>query len=383
MNATSRSESIDRVGTLTRDVFERDFLASERPVILTHGLSNWKALSEWSPEYFRSTLGAKRVQMISAETGSFSYETGTIVDPLEMDFGTAVDLICNPGRKLHYICQRPMHTEFPELADDFDTPDLIPEEVIALNMWFGSSGNVTPLHFDPMNNLFCQVYGRKKFSLFDPLQTEYLYPFPDSSPMPHVSLVNIEHPDPKRFPRFALARPIEVVIHPGEVLFLPAFWWHHVRSLETSISVNFWWLPRFKQLSNPNALRFAVTSYDVERFASLRGSLAASGFSNFVDFASFAVSTHNYELAVLSAGAEVEDHIRALCRTGGIVEKAGDDLVSLESLVSQLGVTEGDRARCLEWVALISRAKAAERNIIEAEVRRMIQEVQAFTARRI
>src|SRR5690349_5471344 len=33
----------------------------------------------------------------------------------------------------------------------------------------------------------------------------------------------------------------EVTLNPGEVLFLPSRWWHHVRSLERALSVNFWW----------------------------------------------------------------------------------------------------------------------------------------------
>jgi len=53
------------------------------------------------------------------------------------------------------------------------------------------------------------------------------------------SPVDPEHPDLDAFPEFAEASVKEVVISPGEALFIPVGFWHHVRSLEVSISVSF------------------------------------------------------------------------------------------------------------------------------------------------
>ncbi len=57
----------------------------------------------------------------------------------------------------------------------------------------------------------------------------------------NVSPVDVAAPDAARFPRFADAVYCEAVLGPGEALFIPAQTWHYVRSLTTSISVNFWW----------------------------------------------------------------------------------------------------------------------------------------------
>jgi ribosomal protein L16 Arg81 hydroxylase len=57
-----------------------------------------------------------------------------------------------------------------------------------------------------------------------------------------MSPVDAEDADLRRFPRYAKAQPIEFVIEPGEILFIPAGWWHHVRALDPSISMNFFWL---------------------------------------------------------------------------------------------------------------------------------------------
>ncbi len=59
----------------------------------------------------------------------------------------------------------------------------------------------------------------------------------------NISAVNVEHPDLKKHPSFAEAKQLECILGPGDMLFIPAKFWHYVRSLSPAISVNFWyWL---------------------------------------------------------------------------------------------------------------------------------------------
>ena len=51
-----------------------------------------------------------------------------------------------------------------------------------------------------------------------------------------VENVESEYPNLLQIPTI-----YETVLYPGDVLFIPAKWWHAVRSLDTSISVNAWW----------------------------------------------------------------------------------------------------------------------------------------------
>lgn len=46
---------------------------------------------------------------------------------------------------------------------------------------------------------------------------------------------------PLRFPEFRRAHVITVDVGPGDLLFVPSRWWHQVRTLETSFSINWWW----------------------------------------------------------------------------------------------------------------------------------------------
>ena len=102
------------------------------------------------------------------------------------------------------------------------------------------------LHFDMYDNLFVQISGSKRFKIYDPQQTRNLYPYPVHHPMDTRSRVDLEHPDYDAFPRLAQAQGVELVLHPGQTLFLPAYWWHEVitepttSDTELTISVNFW-----------------------------------------------------------------------------------------------------------------------------------------------
>lgn len=109
-----------------------------------------------------------------------------------------------------------------------------------INAWFGPKGTVSPLHFDPKHNLLCQVVGSKKIILFPYTDTPYLYPH-DSSLLFNTSRVDVENPDLSLFPDFPKATKLECYLNPGDILYIPPKFWHHVRSLENSFSVSFWW----------------------------------------------------------------------------------------------------------------------------------------------
>ncbi|MES2152750.1 MAG: cupin-like domain-containing protein [Pseudomonadota bacterium] len=112
-------------------------------------------------------------------------------------------------------------------------------------IWLGN-GVITPAHFDESNNLACVVGGMRRFTLFPPGQVGNLYLGPhDFAPTPTpISMVDFSAPDLARFPRFAAALETAQVaeLAPGDALFIPALWWHHVQSVGVlNILVNYWW----------------------------------------------------------------------------------------------------------------------------------------------
>lgn len=91
------------------------------------------------------------------------------------------------------------------------------------------------LHFDQYDNLFVQISGRKRFRIFDPSQSASLYPFPVHHPLDTRSQIDLESSSwPANFSKAGHASGVEVILEAGECLFLPAYWWHEVTTLDSN-----------------------------------------------------------------------------------------------------------------------------------------------------
>ena len=112
-------------------------------------------------------------------------------------------------------------------------------------LWIGNATRVAT-HYDESSNIACVVHGRRRFTLFPPDQIANLYVGPLDHTMagPPSSMVDPEHPDLARYPRFAaaLAHAEVAELEPGDAIFVPAIWWHHVAALDPlNVLVNYWW----------------------------------------------------------------------------------------------------------------------------------------------
>jgi hypothetical protein len=120
------------------------------------------------------------------------------------------------------------------------------DPAVVPRLWLGNRMTV-PAHFDESDNMACVVAGRRRFTLFPPEQVANLYIGPlDFAPTgAAMSLVHVAEPDLARFPRFREARAAACVaeLDPGDALYIPMLWWHHVESLDPKLNalVNYWW----------------------------------------------------------------------------------------------------------------------------------------------
>ncbi|WOJ97703.1 cupin-like domain-containing protein [Congregibacter brevis] len=134
-----------------------------------------------------------------------------------------------------------------------------------INFWLGNRTTVAA-HYDFPCNLACVVAGRRRFTLFPTDQVSNLYVGPiDRTPSGQpISLVDFDEPDFQRFPRFAIAleNAQTAVLEPGDAIFIPSMWWHHVKALSVcNMLVNYWWLKRPEIVDSPfGALLHAVLS---------------------------------------------------------------------------------------------------------------------------
>ncbi len=125
--------------------------------------------------------------------------------------------------------------------------DLVDANVLP-RIWLGNR-ITTPTHVDEWNNIGCVVAGRRRFTLFPPEQIANLYIGPlDFAPTgAPMSLVSLRTPDFERYPKFrnAMAAAHTADLGPGDAIFIPPLWWHHVESLEAfNVLVNYWWHDR-------------------------------------------------------------------------------------------------------------------------------------------
>lgn len=129
----------------------------------------------------------------------------------------------------------------------FSTENALPalDASVLPRIWLGNR-IITPAHFDQSDNIACVVAGRRRFTLFPPGQVTNLYIGPlDHAPTPTpISLVDFKAPDFDRFPRFRDALAVAEIadLAPGDAIYIPTLWWHHVESQDAlNILVNYWW----------------------------------------------------------------------------------------------------------------------------------------------
>jgi hypothetical protein len=200
------------------------------------------------------------------------------------------------AKNVAYLAQHQLFEQLPSLLRDFDAPDVcgVAGGVQRVNAWIGTAGTVTPCHFDSYDNLLGQVAGYKFVRLYAESDGAFMYrhagawaenrSWPGAeeeeeeegegengrkhaaanedgggggggededgaAAMPrgrrnrdaqgNISRVDVERPDLTKFPLFANATHMDVVIGPGEFIYIPARCWHYVRALTTSVSLNF------------------------------------------------------------------------------------------------------------------------------------------------
>ncbi len=170
---------------------------------------------------------------------NFSREQAPLSDGLDRILSRSSD---SEDPFLFFQCV-PVSVSAPGLASELHN-SLVPANSQP-HIWIGSPITVAA-HFDEAKNVAVVAAGRRRFTLFPPEQVENLYigrldVTPAGQP---ISLVDFRSPDFKRFPKYrqALESALSVELSPGDAIYIPAPWWHHVESQERfNVLVNYWW----------------------------------------------------------------------------------------------------------------------------------------------
>ncbi|WAR02933.1 JMJD7-like protein [Mya arenaria] len=292
----------DRINMPTKEEFFHSYLKSSKPVVIKNALHEWPAMKKWTNEYFMKNYGNQKVHIKLTPLGEFEgvdlasnfenyghfeipqYITDQLLFPdlvvvrpatRNMKFSEFLELVSTVANGTKKNCSA--YLEYSSISDikadlENDIVELpLLKDMLALkhlNIWLSDGDTLGKLHFDPFDNFLCQISGRKQVILFEPHDNRRLYEahipeavlgydsdtntfrkeaLVDSTSMV-MSPVDITNPDFERFPLFETVRPLNCTIDEGDVLFMPAFWWHEVQSFPSqqqrrNLAVNFWYDP--------------------------------------------------------------------------------------------------------------------------------------------
>ncbi|CAM9220142.1 unnamed protein product, partial [Ectocarpus fasciculatus] len=279
--------------------FLRDYVSTYSPVILKNTVTHWAALTKWSLEYLENTCtGSYSVNVTPDGRADACKEVDAqrcFVYPaeVEMTMSDFSEMLRNklPDDAVPYLSQQDdnLSKQFPELRADIDNGLPLANAAFgsnapeATNLWIGDERSTSTLHKDYFENLYVVISGTKTFILYPPTDVVYFSEttFPTKryrikegytagrimqsdlsaidADCAFASLpwIDFDPDDPQaeaRSPASRLAHPIRCTVRAGEVLYIPAMWYHHVSQTETTISVNFWYDQRFD-------FRFVSTSF--------------------------------------------------------------------------------------------------------------------------
>jgi hypothetical protein len=223
--------AVPRVGVLDAAAF-RARAAIGLPFLTTGLVERWP-LSELTPQTLRERFGDLPVR---ARVGDY-INTAFAPDRAMQDMSMLeyLDLVATGTqalppylgnlelRQLNAMCY------WPAYFDKMGPP----------RFWLGPAGTVTPLHCDYDDNIFAQIWGSKRIFLSPPHHDEFLYTS-EANTILFGSPVNPEAPDFEKYPLARQASMTECVVNPGEMLYVPAGWYHQVRALTFSLSANRW-----------------------------------------------------------------------------------------------------------------------------------------------
>ena len=232
---------VEKRSRVSRDEFIERYVRGCRPVVLTDLAHDWPAMQRWSFAEFKRRFGNLTVQVQSGRDADTDYEVNKVRLRRDTNFAAFLDRVAMSGptndeylTASNEILRRP---EFMSLLDDIGSlPDFCNRAAMSrsASLWVGPAGTRTPLHHDTLMLLHTQIVGRKRWRFVSPLSGPQVY-----NDFDVYSPVDFENLDLARFPEAAKVKVLDVVVEPGETMFLPLAWWHQVSSLDRCISLSF------------------------------------------------------------------------------------------------------------------------------------------------
>ena len=256
-------------------------VAQNRPFVIKNGAKDFPARKHWNATYLRTVMASENVNVAITPHGNADSivtlpDGGALfVKPHETSQPFQSVLHKIQAQELDPTYIGPTHyaqTQNDNLRAEYtslfaDVPASIPFAHIALNaepdamnFWLGNSHSSTALHKDNYENIYVQILGRKHFTLLPPIEAPCVHERSVLSAT-YTSTLDIAIDEPEQYTPFAtwdpdapesnatpyshLSQPMQVTLDEGDVLYLPALWYHKVgqscNEEGVCVAVNYWY----------------------------------------------------------------------------------------------------------------------------------------------
>ncbi|MEM7305496.1 MAG: cupin-like domain-containing protein [Planctomycetota bacterium] len=239
---------VDRRRGLTPEEFWNEYHLPRKPVVLEGLMDDWRAMEEWSIEFFRTACADDEVPVGRCFGPKEQRKLGSYIDSMHELADTRGE---GPEGKpplymegWYYLHQR------PDLADYYSVPEHFGPDWFYSGSWpfkldpkpwallVGPKGAFTKLHHDlwATHSWNAQIVGRKRWIFVAPDHIDDIY-LETRQSGGYVAGTDVERPDLERFPRLAHVPYTTAVVNPGEMIWFPSMWFHEVESLDDSVSI--------------------------------------------------------------------------------------------------------------------------------------------------
>lgn len=227
--------------TIEPEVFKKEFYAPGIPVVLKNMAREWPAYQKWNWDYFRELVGHKKVPLYN-NVKSDAYTPVNKADDYKT-FGEYINMI-SQGPAAWRIFLFNIFDHAPELTRDFTWPEHLARGFVKKYpmLFTGGAGSITHMHFDiDLSHIFHTQFGGRKRVLMFPFQEQHkLY----RKPWEVLSLADFSNyyedgkVDYEKFPALKLAQGLDFILEPGDTLFMPSGYWHHMEYLDSGFAMS-------------------------------------------------------------------------------------------------------------------------------------------------
>lgn len=218
--------------------FIENFLLPGKPVIIKGAAKNWPAVGKWSPRWFAENYPESKQPFADPKNKGYGARILTfreIADEIEAGSD-------------HYLKFSNFLHVTPGAENDLDL-SLIQKWKVVKNipssrqLFMGGKGTHSVIHAALAHVFFVQIYGTKRWLIVPEEWAPIINPQIDRQPHFLGQEELLVKPDEGDHPIFSRFEFKEVILEPGDFYFNPAFCWHYVENVTTSIGIGFRWVP--------------------------------------------------------------------------------------------------------------------------------------------